>query len=300
MKRHHMEIILVALAGLITVGLSIKSIISSNKQQQELNEKQKQLFDAQQLIINKQETLNIMQSSYSRDLQAKSDRIIELQHELRIKSNEQLDVLDHIKNPIPNDVGLSLVSIIQMDDDEIDGLEIGLQQQQFKGNNLLPLETNLQNRGIQKMNLLKDASFSLSVQLISGNKQLTIRYELNPLPLVGFNATGVRGAFHCAMINRAVTFESINVKATLVEANYSSASLADFANCNVQIYYNFSFPKIYGVGNYPTKLYLVQNEKMALSIKDLNLYLNGRVIDIKEIKLLNGNNYSGKCSIVIN
>lgn len=87
-KRKQMwEIILVSLAGLITIGLSINSIIKSNKQERELKTKQESLNVAQNKIIEGQASIIQLQDKHSKELKDKTDEVIGLQNKLQEKSD---------------------------------------------------------------------------------------------------------------------------------------------------------------------------------------------------------------------
>ena len=280
-----MEIILVAMSGLVTLGLSINAILVANEKDVKLKQEQN---------LSRE-----LQNKHSSEIQAKSDQIIELQRQLQEKSNQQLSELNRIKNPIGEDIGISLESYLILEKSEIDDIRTALSKQQNPGGNHLPITTSFKGKGIEKVNLLKDAGFSLTIKLSSGSRQLLITYFASPVPIDG-QVSGNRGLFILALVENDVHFTSINFKANSFKANYSSPSLVDFENSDAEISYGYSYPQLYNTGDNVTKRYVENNNILQLDIKSLTLFLNGQSVKIENLKKIDMNRYTGNCFIPIN
>src|SRR5690606_3152257 len=103
------EIILISLGGIITIGLSINSILQRDNQEKKLKESQDSLNIAQKEIINKQKEINV-----------KSEKIISLQEQLNEKSESQIIQMNRLNAPIPKELNISFSAIIKTNQNEFD------------------------------------------------------------------------------------------------------------------------------------------------------------------------------------
>ena len=128
-----LEIAFIAVAGLITIGLSINSIYKSNKQEIELKNSQNELEKAQKAIIDKEEVhtqdlkhkqeqlyssqvklsdnqteLYNLQNNYAKESEEKNNKIISLQEKLQEKSDFLAHETVRLQKPITNNFRISL------------------------------------------------------------------------------------------------------------------------------------------------------------------------------------------------
>lgn len=80
-KKGMIEIVLVILGAIITVGISIKSIVDKNRSEAELKQRDKELLQKQDAIVNSQSELIGIQKEYEQSLKD----IIGLQSQLQQK-----------------------------------------------------------------------------------------------------------------------------------------------------------------------------------------------------------------------
>src|ERR1035437_6075059 len=105
-----MDIILIIIVGLITTWLSIGSFIKDRK----LEDANRLLSSKQDLLSSKQDLITNLQREHKIELKEKTDEIIRLQGILQEKSDVQLKNIQKLQNPIPETLGISFSSTLNL------------------------------------------------------------------------------------------------------------------------------------------------------------------------------------------
>lgn len=267
-RRQMTEIILLCLSAIITVGLSINTIIQSNKKEKELNNKQEELLFTQKKVSDQ------------------SEEIISLQKKLQKKSDIQIDNLIKLNNPIPNELKLTFFSKIQVTKAE---LEI-LSNISKSNGNLLP--SSSEDTGIDRIDKLKNVQFIIDVTFKKGTKELKVKFSQAPFQFMGYSTGKMKSVGTLITSEKELSFYAINLLTSDIKTNYSSPSLVDFYGSEVTATLTFAFPKPSRNGGRYINLYLVEiQNQIPLSLESISLETNQHTITIDNFKKLNGNSF---------
>lgn len=289
------EITFILLAGFITVGLSINSLLKSNRQENELKLKQEELDKAQRQIIEKQNSLIEFQKNSSEELKAKSNEVIQLQGLLQDKSDSQLNELTRIQNPIPDKLKITFASELILDAQQFKEINNALKLVRPHGGNHLPVDFNISNRGVDKINSLKDINFRLTINFLNGNKKMSI--ILNQIPQYsGYNTSNTNDVFMLSAQEekQEIAFHGLFLTTDKISCNYQSPSLLDFKDAEVKINVDFSYPQVLLMGNVPTKFYTVNPNLNKINLSSVILYDRNYMIELTDIKKVSDNTFETK------
>ena len=288
------EIIFISLAGLITVGLSVNSLLKSDKQESQLKEKQNQLSAAQESIITNQTALINLQEKHSKELKDKSDEVIRLQGLLQDKSDVQLKVLDRIKNPIPESLNIMFSASLVLSKDEFSKI-LAISKMKFpERGNLLPFDYNKTNDAFDKINALKDVSFNLTIFFEKDGKLLKVLLKRLPIAFLGYNANNSNNAIVMSIqeSSEKILFEGFLLETKDITTNYKTPSLLDFNGSKVKITYDFFYPQLKQIGSIPSKMYVGDNrEYVTLDLQSVSLLHKNYSIDIKGLKKIDSHTF---------
>ncbi|MGN6298437.1 MAG: hypothetical protein ACTHM7_16720 [Ginsengibacter sp.] len=294
-KRNQMvEILFVTLAGLITIGLSVNSILKSKRQENELREKQNQLDSAQKAIIEKQNSLINLQELHAQQLKDKSDEVIQLQKKLQEKSDIQLEEIYKIKNPIPSDLDITLMSSLVLTKDEFEKLDSIAKLKYPVRGNLLPFDFNTTNDAFEKINAFKNVAFRLVIVFEKDGKILRVELKRTPALFVGYNASGYFNAFLATTDEKSdrVRFNGLNLETNDITTNYSGPSMSDFAGSNVKISYFFSYPHIMQNGKLRSTVYVEEKpEYITLDLESVVLRYKNYSIRLEGLKKIDSHTF---------
>jgi hypothetical protein len=208
-------IILTCIAGLITIGISVVSII-------ERNQKEKELKETQAKLITKQDYLIELQNKYSSVLQEKTNEIIKLQSLLRDNSESQLKQLDRINNPVPEKLEIFFSSKIEMLPLEISQIKeiVNLKSATHSGN-LLPFDSNQTNEGFERISKFKNIYFRLIIAFHKDGKKMEVIFNKGPLDIFGYNTRNSKNSFTLAFLEdkSAVTFDGSLIETSDITTN---------------------------------------------------------------------------------
>lgn len=277
------EIIFIATAGLITVGLSINSLLKSNKQEKELTSKQAELVKAQGEIIVKQNSMIELQKKFHNEVQRKSDEVIQLQNQLKEKSENQLKEINRLSNPIPDNFEIDFTSKILLTNKEFLELRNAFKSEFPDRGNFLPADFTITNPTIDKINALKDVIFNITIEFQSGEKKLVITMENFP-KYIGYQTSSIWGAFNLSFLDKEkeLQFQAFRLKSSLIKCNYLSPSIIDFKNSNVKIKYSFLLATSMLMGDKIVKEYMgLPNGQVFLELKFDDIQLVTRDYQIK-------------------
>lgn len=243
-KKLMWEIIFITMAGLVTIGLSINSILKSDKQETELKAKQDALINAQQQIIEKQNSLAGLQEIHSKEIKDKSDEVIRLQKLLQEKSDFQLKEINRIKNPVPTKLGVTFSTTLNISNKEFDEIYSAMMQVRPTRSNQLPLDFNVTNAGVEKINAFKDMSLQVNIVFQNGDKKMSISIK----PPLRYNGYNVAFTSKNAMLlfikkeeEKTIGFDGLDIETEDIKCNYLSPSLTDFTNADVTVTFEFFF-----------------------------------------------------------
>lgn len=292
------EIIFVAMAGLVTIGLSINSILKSERQEKELKMKQDDLIKAQQQIIEKQNFLANLQNSHSKEIKDKSDEVIRLQGLLQEKSDFQLNEINRIKHPVPTKLGVTFITTLNISDKEFDEIYNAMIQVRPTRANQLLVDFNITNIGVEKINAFKDMSLSVSIVFQHEDKKMTITIK----PPLRYNGYNVGFASKNALMlfvkkekEKTIGFDGLDIETEDIKCNYLSPSLADFMNADVTVTFDFFFPQPIQVGNVVSKAYTFNPSiPIELSLERIHLYHSNFNLEIDNFKKAKPNTFEGK------
>ena len=276
-----MDIILIIIVGLITTWLSI----GSHKKDMKLEETNKLLNSKQDLLNSKQDLITNLQ-----------DEIIRLQGILQEKSDLQLKNIQKLQNPIPETLGISFSSTLNLSNKEFEDIETIVKSVNSKYGNLFPFESNISNEGFDKINSFKNLHFRLMITFQKDNKNMKIVFNRAPVNLMGYNSRGTLNIFTLYIndIKKVMKFDGSLIESESITTNYISPSILDFANSKVKIYYDFSFPTTMVFGSLPTKTYISNNrEYLTLNIESLSLSNKKLLINITNLKRVDSHNFEG-------
>ncbi|WP_192501560.1 hypothetical protein [Flavobacterium sp. PL002] len=283
------EIILLGIAGLITIGLSIKNIIENSDKELKLKKVQTDLISKQDMLIN-------LQNTHSNELKNKSDEIIRLQNLLQEKNNTQLELMDRMNSPIPEFIDLVFNSTLEIPDKEFEKLK-----KTFVSNpnlsNLLPFDSKLINQEFENIDSFKNIYFSLDVTFDKNGKKMNINFKRGPLSLYGYNTAYTINSFILSYSSEEskIKFNTISLKSNEITTNYKSPSLEDFINSKVTIRYHFGFPYKMHVGNVPSSPFYISNREnnLRLNFNSINLNHKNYNINIKNLKKIDSKSFEG-------
>lgn len=287
-----LEIIFISVAGLITVGLSINSLIKSDKQEEELKLKQEQLSEAQSQIISKQNELIKHQSLSSQELKSKSDEIIRLQNLLQEKSIQQVQNLNRLQNPIPEDLLLTFFSTLEFTISEYEEIHQAVIERVPSSGNFLPFHKEYLSKPIQKINLFRDCRFIVRIELHQGERSMSISLNMKPL-LFGFNttATGSNFTLYDKEDDKKIGLACFDMPMYDIKCNYSNPSLIDFDSAYAKITFEFATPQKWQMGNFVDNLYITleKNESISLNLTSLSLKNNNIELNFSELRKVDKN-----------
>nr|WP_294991567.1 hypothetical protein [uncultured Sediminibacterium sp.] len=292
------EIIFVTMAGLVTIGLSINSILKSERQEIELKTKQDALIKAQQQIIEKQNFLADLQDIHSKEIKGKSDEVIRLQGLLQEKSDVQLNEINRIKNPIPTKLGVTFSTTLNISDKEFDEIYNAMMQVRPTRANQLPVDFNVTNAGVEKINAFKDMSLSVRIVFQNEDKSMAITIK-PPLRYNGYNIAFASKNALMLFIKReeekTIGFDGFDIETEDIKCNYLSPSLADFMNADVTVTFDFFFPQPIQVGSIVSKAYTFNRSiPIELSLEQIHLSHNNFNLAIGNFKKTKPNTFKGK------
>jgi len=293
------ELILVSLAGFITVGLSVNSIIKSKRQENELKAKQDSLNEAQKKIINGQNSIIQLQEKYSNELKQKTDDVIKLQMLLQDKSDKQLGEIERINNPIPENVELYFEAYFELT--KIEKIEINdiIKQKNIFGigDFLLPFDFNKTNKSFEKINSLKDVAFGITIIFEKNGKKLQISLQKTPIALSGYHVLNKPEYFSATAKKNEIIFNCLYILTNDIRTNYKTNSILDFINSDVKVNYQFTYPFDYEIGHPKSKLYGVGRDQrtfLTLNFKSLKLRSKNLMIDITKLSKINNLSFHGR------
>lgn len=283
------EIILLGIAGLITVGLSIKNIIENS-------EKEAKLKNVQTDLINKQDLLINLQNNHSEELKTKSDEIIRLQKLLQDKNDTQLELMDRMNNPIPESIKLVFNSNVEISNNELEKLKSTFTSNPNL-NNYLPFDSKLIVPEFKQINSFKNLYIRISIVFEKNEKRMEMIFERGPLNLHGYNTDQIDNSFMLSYSSQQsnVIFNGFWLKSNKIIINYKSPSLKDFYNSKTIIKYEFGNPYQVQVGSRtPSIAYLMSNENdLKLNIKTITLHHDNYKINIENLKKINSKSFDG-------
>lgn len=292
------EIILVFLAGLITVGLSINSIIKSNNKEKELKAKQDSLTEAQNKIIQGQTSIIQLQDKYYKEIQNKSDEVIGLQKMLQGNSKTQLDEISKIRNPIPESLNVLFTAIIDLRQEEINAVRDIIKEKYSDGRGLLPVDFMSTNVAFDKMNAFKDIGFEIKILIENQDKHLQILLTQTPMLFTGYNTTAIWSAFTMQLRDNDISITCLDVPTNNIKSNYQTPSLSDFSHSKVLITYNFFYPNSIKIGSHLTKTYMARDkEYITLNMKNISLRHKNYSIEIRSLKRIDSHTFEGTMEI---
>lgn len=277
-RRKMIEITLICLSGLITIGLSVNSILDNNKKELKLKQKQDSLYNAQLELNRKSEIIN-----------QKSETIIKLQEDLRKTAEQQVESLSRLNNPIPEEFYLNLFAYIKTTKEEF-----SIISKIAKSNgNLLPI--NNSDTAVEKIEMLKNAQIIIEIVFKQKEREMTLRYYQTPILFMGFNTDQRNGVFTLAAAQGKVDLNVTNLRTADISTNYSSPSMMDFKNCTINVNISFGHPELYKVGEKFIPLYLIPSQsKISLSIDVISLRSKRQEIEIRSLSELGNNKFVGK------
>jgi len=292
-----MEVFAIIIAGLIPIGLAIHNVLKAEKSEKELKDQQAVLVATQRNLIEKQDQLNQQQAKNSEEIKEKSDKIIQLQDQLAKKSEDQIERLAKLANPIPKDATINFESTLAVTDKDYDDLINDITTSGVRTGNLLPTTFITSAPIINKINLFKDIHCRITIVLTNGkNKTLSLSRDIIPT-LTGFNATNTLDCFTLSYnqpLGKSIYLSSIGLN-TNVDFNYDQASLLDFKNSDIQISIEFSIPKLYQFGSQIKKTYVGDPTLMKLALQSLTINFKGyRPIELKNFTEKEINRFEAK------
>jgi len=288
-KKIMFEIILLGIAGLITVGLSIKNIIENSEKETQLKNTQKDLINKQNLLIN-------LQNNHSEELKTKSDEIIRLQNLLQEKNDIQLELIDRINTPIPESLELVFNSTLKIPDNELKKIK-----NTFATNpnlsNYLPFDSKLINQEFENVDSFKNIFFSLDVTFEKNGKKMNIIFKRGPLSLHGYNIAQTTNCFILSYSSEKsnINFDAISIESNKITTNYKSPSLKDFYNSKITFTYDFASPYQIQSGSAPPSIFYISDKKnsLKLNFKLLTLHHKNYIINIENLKKIGPKSFEG-------
>jgi hypothetical protein len=273
------EIILITIAGSITILLSIHSLLKSEKQEQELKETQKELKQKQDFIIRLQKEI----SENAKEMNA-------LQKQLYQDSKSQLLDMQRLKHPVPESFKVLLEAEIVMTTQEIEELVAAVQAQRGLKGNQLPVDLpNMSSAGVNKMNLFKDIGLEMNIIFTKGDKNMRVRLKRIPMQFSGYHSPSLGNNNFILFYNAGdsplrIKLNGLFLQTNEIAFNYASPSMVDFDEGEVIVRYQFFFPKMMMMGSLSTKQYLGEKNVVLLKLCKLRLDSNNFNIELKDIQ----------------
>ena len=273
------DILLVVLAGAFAIGISVRSIISTNEKDKKLD------------------SVNKLNDANQKKLKEQTETIAALQKQIIEKSDLQILSLKRVSNPIPQSMDFTFSFLLELSDIEKEQVWEVINPLIKTHGNLLPIDTQISNGGIEKINLFKNIHLRINIKFQKDGKEMTISLNRGPMDLFGYN-TQISSNTYTLYIdntNHNVKLDGLFLTANEISTNYRGPSLLDFENSNVEISYEFAYPTILNVSGKPMNRYVFSHpEILSLELKSIIFYIKQQHYEISNLSRIDSNKFAGK------
>ncbi|MCX6320481.1 MAG: hypothetical protein NTX93_01575 [Bacteroidia bacterium] len=218
-----------------------------------------------------------------------------------INKNEENDKEIRLQNPIPETLGITFSSSIELSKKEIVQIGNRIKSTSSIRDNLLPFDSDQTIDGFEKINSFKNIMFQLNISFHNDGKIMTIIFNRVPLNIFGYNTINSTDSFMLSFQDdkSVLMLDGFLLETDNITTNYKSPSLLDFENSKVLISYEFFFPELMHYGSLPPFYrYKSKNPNyLLLNFIFLSLTQKNYTINITNLKRIEPHKFEGNWTV---